>query len=69
MMRITGDTIIGDILDLDSSIQEVFQAFDMHCMQCPASRGETVEEACEIHGVDLGELLGRLQSHLGGAGR
>ena len=36
----------------------------MHCLGCPASRGESIEEACEVHGVDCDELLEKLNAHL-----
>ena len=41
-----------------------FMEIGMHCLGCPASRGETIEEACEVHGVDCDELIGKLNEHL-----
>lgn len=64
MAQITKDTIIGDILDLDQTTAPFFLEMGMHCLGCPASRGETLEEACMVHGVDVNELLGKLNSHL-----
>lgn len=61
-MTITKDTIIGDILDRDNSLAPIFLEIGMHCLGCPASRGETVEEACAVHGVDCGELLAKLNA-------
>ncbi len=52
MITITKDTIIGDILDIAPHT-----AIGMHCLGCPSSRGETVEEACMVHGVDVDKLL------------
>lgn len=63
-MQITGDTMIGDILDADAGCVQVFEAFGMPCVDCPAARGESLEEACQLHGVDLAELLSRLKAHL-----
>ena len=63
-MTITKDTIIGDILDADRSTAPYFLEMGMHCLGCPASRGETLEEACAVHGVDAGELVGKLNAHL-----
>ena len=57
MTTITKDTIIGDILDIAPETAPVFMASGMHCLGCPASRGETGEEACEVHGVAVDELL------------
>ena len=47
MIEITKDTIIGDILDVAPQT----------CLGCPSSRGETVEEACAVHGIDVDKLL------------
>ena len=57
MAKITKDTIIGDILDIAPQTARVFLAIGMHCLGCPSSRGETVEEACAVHGVDVDKLL------------
>ncbi|MDE6107761.1 MAG: DUF1858 domain-containing protein [Oscillospiraceae bacterium] len=57
MAQITKDTIIGDILDIAPETAPVFMSIGMHCLGCPASRGETVEQACMVHGVDVSELL------------
>ena len=57
MIQITKDTIIGDILDIAPQTARVFLAIGMHCLGCPSSRGETVEEDCAVHGVDVDKLL------------
>ena len=57
MIEITKDTIIGDILDIAPHTAPIFFSIGMHCLGCPASRGETVEEACMVHGVDVEKLL------------
>ena len=57
MISITKDTIIGDILDVAPQTAPIFLSIGMHCLGCPSSRGETVEEACMVHGVDADELL------------
>ena len=46
MITITKDTIIGDILDIAPHTAPIFLSIGMHCLGCPSSRGETVEEAC-----------------------
>lgn len=56
-MTITKDTIIGEILDFAPQCAPVFLSIGMHCLGCPASRGETVEQACMVHGVDVDALL------------
>ena len=57
MVEITKDTIIGDIRDVAPQTAPIFFGIGMHCLGCPASRGETVEEACAVHGVDVDKLL------------
>ena len=57
MVTITKETIIGDILDIAPQTAPLFMAIGMHCLGCPSSRGETVEEACAVHGVDVDKLL------------
>ena len=62
MARIEKDTIIGDVLDIAPETAPLFMAIGMHCLGCPASRGETVEEACAVHGVDVDEFLKHLNA-------
>lgn len=63
-MVIEKTTVIGDILDADRTTAEYFFAMGMHCLGCPASRGETIEEACAVHGVDADELVQKLNEHV-----
>ncbi len=60
MAQITKDTIIGDILDIAPDAAPIFMSIGMHCLGCPASRGETVEQACAVHGVPVDALLAKL---------
>lgn len=61
---LTKDSIIGDILDYDSTTAKYFIEMGMHCLGCPASRAESIEEACMVHGVDYSELLEKLKTHM-----
>lgn len=63
-MTVTKDSIIGDILDMDRSTAPYFLEMGMHCLGCPSSRGETVEQACMVHGVDPEELVKKLNEHM-----
>ena len=63
-VEIQKDTIIGEILDIAPETAPIFMAIGMHCLGCPASRGETVEEACMVHGVDPDELLAELNKKI-----
>ena len=62
-MEITRETVIGDIVDFDPETAEVFMDCGMHCIDCPASRMESIEEACEVHGVDPDELIENLKDY------
>ena len=64
MAAITKDTLIGDILTLDSTTAPYFLEMGMHCLGCPASRGETLEQTCMVHGVSVDELLKKLNDHI-----
>lgn len=62
-MTISRQTLIGDILDFDTSTAKYFLAMGMHCLGCPASRNESIEEACMVHGVDADELVEKINGH------
>ena len=64
MKEITKDMLIGDILDADRGTAMFFFEMGMHCLGCPSSRGESVEEACAVHGVDADELVSRVNEYL-----
>ena len=64
MTSITKDMTIGDILDADRETIPFFLEMGMHCLGCPASRGESVEEAWAVHGVDADELVKKINDFL-----
>ena len=64
MAVITKDTLIGDILKLEETTAPYFLEMGMHCLGCPASRGESLEQACMVHGVSVDELLKKLNAHV-----
>ena len=65
-MTVTKDTVIGDILDAaGEAAAPIFFSIGMHCLGCPASRGETVEQACMVHGVDADEIVEQLNAAIG----
>ncbi|HNX15451.1 MAG TPA: DUF1858 domain-containing protein [Oscillospiraceae bacterium] len=63
-MKITKDSLIGDILDLDRTTAAFFLEMGMHCLGCPSARGETLEQACQVHGVDVEEMVTKINDHL-----
>ena len=62
MSQITKDTIIADILKIAPESVPMFQAIGMHCLGCAMASGETLGQACDVHGVDADEFLGKLNS-------
>ena len=64
-MKVTKDSIIGDILDADVETARFFFAIGMHCLGCPASRGESIEQACAVHGKDADELVEKINAFIG----
>ena len=62
-MVVTKDTVIGTILDADIEVAGFFLDIGMHCLGCPASRGESVGDACAVHGVDADQLVGKLNAY------
>lgn len=63
MATITKDSIIGDVLDMDIGVAPYFLEMGMHCLGCPSARGETIAEACEVHGKDADELVEKLNKY------
>ena len=64
MAQITKDTLIGDVIELDMGTTQFFLEMGMHCLGCPASRGESIEDACMVHGTDSDELVNQLNEYL-----
>ena len=63
-MTVTKDSVIGDVLDENVETAQFFFEIGMHCLGCPASRGETIEAACAVHGTDADELVERINAFL-----
>ena len=61
---ITKDTMIGDLLVIAPETAPVLFSIGMHCLGCPASQGETIEQACAVHGVDVNDILARLNESM-----
>ncbi len=64
-MIITKDSLIGSILDADRETAPYFLEMGMHCLGCPSARGESLEQACAVHGVSVDELVAKLNKHFG----
>lgn len=64
MTQITKDMLIGEIIAVDEGLAMVLMASGMGCVGCPSARGESLEEAAMVHGVDADELQARLNEYL-----
>ncbi|MBQ4290978.1 MAG: DUF1858 domain-containing protein [Clostridia bacterium] len=64
MMQVTKESIIGDVLDLEPGTAEFFLEIGMHCLGCPSARGESIEDACAVHGTDADELVEKINAYL-----
>ena len=56
-VKIEKETIIGDVLDIAPQAAPLFFAIGMHCLGCPASRAESLADACAVHGMPVDRVL------------
>lgn len=59
---INADTKIGELLEIAPEKADILLEAGMHCLGCPASQAETIKEACDVHGIDVEEILKRLNA-------
>ena len=59
---ITKDMLVGEVLDQYPELAPHFLGIGMHCLGCPMSRGESIEQACAVHDVDPDELIEKLNA-------
>ena len=62
-MKVTKDSIIGEVLDMDRETAIYFFEIGMHCLGCPSARSESIEQACAVHGVNVDALVEKLNAH------
>ena len=63
-MEITKETTMGEMLRYDIGIANILVQCGMHCVGCPSSIGESLELACQVHGLDVDEVLASIQEYL-----
>lgn len=63
MVKITKDDIIMDVLMMDRGTAPIFIKHGMHCLGCPSSSGESIGEACAVHGIDANKLVDDLNAY------
>ncbi|EFD01182.1 hydrid cluster protein-associated redox disulfide domain protein [Hungatella hathewayi DSM 13479] len=63
-MQISKDMLIGALIQMDDCIAPILMRAGMHCLGCPASQGESLEEACMVHGIDCDTLVSNINEVL-----
>ena len=64
-MKVTKESIIGDVLDQNPATAKFFFEIGMRCLGCPSARGESIADACMVHGTDADELIKKINDFLG----
>ena len=64
MSRVTKDTMIGELLQIDANVAPMLLNIGMHCLGCPSSQMETIEEAAAVHGIDADDLVEELNTFI-----
>ncbi len=64
METVNKEMLIGEILDKEPGTAQFFLAMGMHCLGCPSARGESIEQACMVHGTDADELVKNINDYL-----
>ena len=63
-VQVTKDTMVGDLLRIDANVAPILFGIGMHCLGCPASQLETIEEAAYVHGIDPQALVNEINAFL-----
>lgn len=63
-MKVTKETLIGEALEMSMDIAPILMGIGMHCLGCPSSQGESIADACMVHGVDADELVEKINAVL-----
>ncbi|NLK21763.1 MAG: DUF1858 domain-containing protein [Epulopiscium sp.] len=63
-IKVTKDMIIADIISIDQGLIPILMEAGMHCIGCPSSQGETLEEAGMVHGLDVNEIIEKMNAYL-----
>ena len=65
MKKITKNMTVAEVLEINSKLKDVLMGFGMHCFSCPCALAETLEEAAEVHEVDVNFLIEKLNEKIG----
>lgn len=64
MAKVTKDMIIAEIISIDQGVIPILMSAGMHCIGCPSSQGESLEEAAMVHGMDADALVAEINKYL-----
>ncbi|MCD8054933.1 MAG: DUF1858 domain-containing protein [Lachnospiraceae bacterium] len=64
MAQVTKDMLIGEIINTDINIVPILMGAGMHCIGCPSSQGESLDEACMVHGIDSDLMVNAINEYL-----
>ena len=64
LKEVTKDMLIGQILEQDATVAPIMMASGMHCIGCPSSQSESLEEAAMVYGLDCDDLVGKINEYL-----
>ncbi len=64
MSKVNGDTMIGELLQIDENVAPILLNIGMHCLGCPSSQMETISEAAAVHGIDPDMLVEEINNFL-----
>ena len=65
MAKVSKDMLIGQLLQIDANIAPILMRAGMHCLGCPSSQMESIEEAAMVHGLDVDVLVNQINDFLG----
>lgn len=65
MAKVSKDMLIGQLLQIDANIAPILMRAGMHCLGCPSSQMESLEEAAMVHGLDVDVLVNQINDFLG----
>ena len=65
MKEATKDMLITEIIEMDEGTADILMNAGMHCIGCMMAHGETLEQACEVHGIDPDEMITDINNYLG----
>ena len=64
MKTVNKEMVIGEIIRLDAGIAPILMQTGMHCLGCPSSQMESLEDACAVHGMDVNVLIDQINTYL-----